>query len=241
MEKIIFCFLILTSSCCWGEKYVFVDSPPKRWADAKDYCQENYANIVSLTSAEKERVFKEYVNKNGPREGWIGMYWHPNRRNWKWWRGGNVTYHGVVNSGEWDTAKNVYWKHDGWHWKDGTDTKSFFCLNMIVVQERKTWEDALEHCRKNDGDLISLLSEVENYISKIKIEDSALTHQVWIGMRYLGDSWMWVNGDPVLYTASTTKGDRDYQCPRLRRCGALTKEGKWESRDCEEKLNFICA
>ncbi|XP_015255674.1 PREDICTED: struthiocalcin-1-like [Cyprinodon variegatus] len=169
------------------------------------------------------------------------MYWDPNMRRWKWWRGGNVTYHRFVNSGEWDKAKNVYWKHDGWHWKDGTHSESFFCLNMIVVQERKTWEDALEHCRKNDGDLISLLSEVENHIAHSRIHHSALTQQVWIGMRYLGDSWMWVNGDPVLYTASTTKGDQDYQCPRLRRCGALTKEGKWEIRDCGEKLSFICA
>uniref|UniRef100_A0A3Q2CTJ8 C-type lectin domain-containing protein n=1 Tax=Cyprinodon variegatus TaxID=28743 RepID=A0A3Q2CTJ8_CYPVA len=128
MEKIIFCFLILTSFCCWGEIYVFVDSPQRSWR-----------------------------------------------------------------------------------------------------YERKTWEDALEHCRKNDGDLISLLSEVENHIAHSRIHHSALTQQVWIGMRYLGDSWMWVNGDPVLYTASTTKGDQDYQCPRLRRCGALTKEGKIKS------------
>uniref|UniRef100_A0A3Q2CTJ1 C-type lectin domain-containing protein n=1 Tax=Cyprinodon variegatus TaxID=28743 RepID=A0A3Q2CTJ1_CYPVA len=138
-------------------------------------------------------------------------------------------------------SKNVYWTNNGWGWEDGESLMSFFCLNMLVVQEQKTWEDALEHCRKNDTNLISLLSWAENYLAMKEIEPLTFNESVWIGMRYLGDSWMWVNGDPLEYTAWLSGEDQDYQCPRLSRCGALTKEGKWEIRDCEEKLSFIWA
>uniref|UniRef100_A0A3B3I2N6 C-type lectin domain-containing protein n=1 Tax=Oryzias latipes TaxID=8090 RepID=A0A3B3I2N6_ORYLA len=139
--------------------------------------------------------------------------------------------------GIWD---RVYWTREKWISKNGGTPSNFFCLNLIVVQEEKTWEEALEHCRGNHDDLTSLLSETENRLAQREIQDPTITQRVWVGLRFLGDTWLWVNGDPLEFQAWTQTGDPDQQSPVQKRCGALTKQGEWENRDCQEKLNFIC-
>uniref|UniRef100_A0A3P9PZL0 C-type lectin domain-containing protein n=1 Tax=Poecilia reticulata TaxID=8081 RepID=A0A3P9PZL0_POERE len=99
-----------------------------------------------------------------------------------------------------------------WKWKSGDDTCNFFCVNMVPVAEEKTWEDALDHCREKNTDLLSLLSFTESQMAQGEIQSSAYTEPVWIGLRYLGNSWMWVNGDPMPYEA-WPEGDQDHMCP----------------------------
>uniref|UniRef100_A0A3B5R835 C-type lectin domain-containing protein n=1 Tax=Xiphophorus maculatus TaxID=8083 RepID=A0A3B5R835_XIPMA len=135
-------------------------------------------------------------------------------------------------------AENVFWTSQEWKWKSGDDQHNFFCVNMVPVAEKKTWEDALDHCRETNTNLTSLLSLTESFMAQSEIQSSDYTEQVWIGLRYLGNSWMWVNGDPLPYEA-WPNGDQDHMCPMLRRCLALTKQGAWESRDCQEKHSFI--
>ena len=116
----------------------------------------------------------------------------------------------------------------------------FFCFNLIVVENEKTWEEAMEHCRQRYRHLTSLVSETENLLALREIQPKNITERVWIGLRYLGDRWLWVNRDPLKYEAWPKGGDQDHQCPMWNRCGALTKQGLWENLDCQKKLNFIC-
>uniref|UniRef100_A0A8C6LLT6 C-type lectin domain-containing protein n=1 Tax=Nothobranchius furzeri TaxID=105023 RepID=A0A8C6LLT6_NOTFU len=109
------------------------------------------------------------------------------------------------------------------------------------VQQEKTWEEALEHCNENHSNFTSLLSKTENLLAMNEINKTGINEPVWIGLRYLGDRWLWLNGDPLVYQAWSQRGDQDQLCPVTRRCGALTKNGTWENRDCQEKLPFICA
>uniref|UniRef100_A0A3Q3KT97 C-type lectin domain-containing protein n=1 Tax=Labrus bergylta TaxID=56723 RepID=A0A3Q3KT97_9LABR len=115
----------------------------------------------------------------------------------------------------------------------------FFCFNLMVDEVKKTWEEALEHCRETHTNLTSLNSETERLLALSEIQHDRITKRVWIGLRFLGDRWLWVNGDPLVYEA-WPEGDQEHQCPLRKRCGALTKEGHWENWDCEEKLHFIC-
>uniref|UniRef100_A0A3Q3E0G8 C-type lectin domain-containing protein n=1 Tax=Labrus bergylta TaxID=56723 RepID=A0A3Q3E0G8_9LABR len=115
----------------------------------------------------------------------------------------------------------------------------FFCFNLMVDEVKKTWEEALEHCRETHTDLTSLNSETEQRLALSEIQHDHITERVWIGLRFFGDRWLWVNGDPLVYEA-WPEGDQEHQCPLRKRCGALTKEGHWENWDCEEKVHFIC-
>uniref|UniRef100_UPI0037E96B60 snaclec VP12 subunit B-like n=1 Tax=Semicossyphus pulcher TaxID=241346 RepID=UPI0037E96B60 len=134
----------------------------------------------------------------------------------------------------------VYWAKDAWYFTTSHDYLFFFCFHLIVDDVQKTWEEALQHCRETHTDLTSLHSETEKLLALTEIQHDHITERVWIGLRYLVDSWLWVDGDTVVYEAWPQGGDQDFQCPIRKRCGALTKEGQWENWDCEEKLNFIC-
>ncbi|RXN24432.1 macrophage mannose receptor 1-like protein [Labeo rohita] len=124
------------------------------------------------------------------------------------------------------------------HWKKTSceNTYSFFCHeNFILVQEEKTWDEALVYCRSYYADLASF-----SYgwpVNQIESEtDNALTDSVWTGLRFMNGNWFWlnvINGQNNLPLPS---------CPtEPYRCGARnTKTEQWENRDCEEKLSFLC-
>ncbi|XP_068448335.1 dromaiocalcin-1-like [Clinocottus analis] len=117
---------------------------------------------------------------------------------------------------------------------------NFYCIQITVLAEEKSWEEALEHCREHHEDLSSMVSETERLLALREIKTRHITEPVWIGLRYLGDRWLWVNGDPLQYDAWHERADQDHQCPIWNRCGALNQQGLWENWDCQEKLNFIC-
>ncbi|KAK7161616.1 hypothetical protein R3I94_004334 [Phoxinus phoxinus] len=112
---------------------------------------------------------------------------------------------------------------------------SFFCYeNFILVQENKTWEEALEFCRTHYTDLAYF-----NYqwpVNQIKNEtNNTQTDGVWTGLRFLNGNWLWLN------VMSMTDLSLPSCPPEPLRCGARnTKTEQWENRDCEEKLNFLC-
>ncbi|KAK7940147.1 hypothetical protein WMY93_003473 [Mugilogobius chulae] len=78
----------------------------------------------------------------------------------------------------------------------------------------KTWEQALFHCRSlsttnRSYDLASLITGKDhNYVK------SLISEQVWTGLRFLGDHWVWVGGEEVQY-------DRIIDCPVFDRCGTV--------------------
>nr|XP_054607697.1 secretory phospholipase A2 receptor-like [Nothobranchius furzeri] len=249
MEKIVFRVIIVAGVCCLSTKHVHIQRS-LTWADARKFCQANFINLSPLTSQLEEQVFRDTVGEEGIR-GWIGLYWDQVNSSWKW-SGGDIfsswtDIYKDINSDDklpannLPTANNIWWTRNKWISLDGTSTHWFFCLNLTVVQQEKTWEEALEHCNENHSNFTSLLSKTENLLAMNEINKTGINERVWIGLRYLGDRWLWLNGDPLVYQAWSQGGDQDQLCPVTRRCGALTKNGTWENRDCQEKLPFICA
>ncbi|KAG8014486.1 Secretory phospholipase A2 receptor [Nibea albiflora] len=174
-------------------------------------------------------------------KGWIGLYRNPkNVSVWRWSGGADITYQNWA-PGQPDFYEerefNAHILEDG-TWNDAVDISlAFFCINITTGEGEKTWEEALDHCRERQTNLISLVSETDHILTQ-KVFQKVKTERVWIGLRYLGDRWLWVNGDPLVYEAWAIEGD--LQCPILKRCAALTRKGLWESWDCQDKLNFIC-
>ncbi|KAK7166147.1 hypothetical protein R3I93_006047 [Phoxinus phoxinus] len=112
-----------------------------------------------------------------------------------------------------------------------TSTHPFFCSkNLILVQEKNTWEEALEYCRFRYVDLAYL-----DYNVMLNLSD-AQTESVWTGLRFLAGKWFWVSKENVETNIGLPS------CPHEPyRCGAYNSQNAgWENRDCEEKLNFLC-
>ncbi|KAK0146193.1 hypothetical protein N1851_014510 [Merluccius polli] len=109
------------------------------------------------------------------------------------------------------------------------------------VKENKTWEEAIAHCRVLDvglaelyeypvSDLLSLHTK-EEFAYAQRFVDETQTDEVWIGLRWLADGWLWLDWKP------------DYSMPVCpangMNCGTLSERGK-QARNCVERRNFFC-
>ncbi|XP_013860300.1 lymphocyte antigen 75 [Austrofundulus limnaeus] len=245
MEKIVFSVIVLTGVCCLSTKHIFHDESDKTWEKARAHCRAYHNDLSRLSNGLEEELFKESVGLN--KEGWIGIYWDQSIKSFVWSGGEKVTDFsklGLPNTIDINDpphlADNILWNNNGWHWENGAGGRKFFCFSLTLVQEEKTWEEALELCRMNHNNLSSLLSDTDVRLATNEMNYTHNTEPVWIGLRYLADEWLWVNGDHLNYKSWSQEGDQDHRCPVKHRCGALTKRGVWESRDCQEKLWFMC-
>ncbi|KAK0138636.1 C-type mannose receptor 2 [Merluccius polli] len=113
--------------------------------------------------------------------------------------------------------------------------------NLVLVKENKTWEEASDHCRVLDmgwgkfyenpvSDLLSLHTR-EDFAYAKGIVSKAQTDEVWIGLRWLADQWLWMDGKTARYMPV---------CPANgMNCGTLSEKGK-QARNCVERRNFFC-
>lgn len=212
------------------------------WSDAQKYCRDHYTDLSPITSKWDEEKLKNEVS--GIIFFWIGLYL--NEEHWMWSGGGNATNISWANGepNNLETERNVAIclgciSRDRLYNVPSSLHFPFFCFNLTVVEIERTWETAFSYCRNKHTALTSLASETEHLLALRKIQQDHITERVWIGLRYLADRWMWMDGHPSVYRA-WDKEDQDNQCPIWKRCAALTKGGAWESWDCTDKLNFIC-
>ncbi|XP_065105504.2 secretory phospholipase A2 receptor-like [Paramisgurnus dabryanus] len=216
-----------------------------QWNDAQTYCREHYDDLSTTTTQELKKMTS---NPNLiDRYVWVGAYQNPANSSEWFWSGGEKQPVEQWNPGEpnlldREKCANIYKGKSGLTNNPCDKTLSFYCMDYyetIVVQESKTWEEALDDCRQNYVDLVSIASE-RNMAEVIKNITTSQTAYVWTGLRFLAGDWFWVSGDDIGYEAWSVEGE--LQCPTKNlKCGALDIKNKvWKPADCEERLNFVC-
>uniref|UniRef100_A0A669E8P7 C-type lectin domain-containing protein n=1 Tax=Oreochromis niloticus TaxID=8128 RepID=A0A669E8P7_ORENI len=100
----------------------------------------------------------------------------------------------------------------------------FSCYSAVVVNEKKTWEEALEYCREHHDDLASVASETEMMLIQRELRKHNTTEYVWIGLRFLSQDWLWVDGQEMDYEAWGEGGKPLCPHPKMK-CGALQVTG----------------
>ncbi|KAJ8013055.1 hypothetical protein DPEC_G00049330 [Dallia pectoralis] len=240
-------FLIL--AFCEGvfatfEKHVF-QPDQKTWHDARKYCRTHYIDLSSIYSLKEEKLVENATAGMNNSLIWIGLYSKRSMNPIVWkWTGGEQAQFSNWHPGQPDNPSIEFCgaliKGQGWHNVGCTKEHSFVCFNKATfVNQEKTWEEALNYCRVNGADLASVLSKTEmRLLSKESLVAQA--QNVWTGLRWLGGSWLWVNGDKLKYEA-WFQGIKP-QCPAWNSgCGALSvKEKVWKNLDCNIKLHFFC-
>ncbi|KAI4810736.1 hypothetical protein KUCAC02_013668 [Chaenocephalus aceratus] len=170
------------------------------WADGEqsDHC--------ALVDADLKWHSIGLHRKAGETWSWIG----DQQSDFRNWAQGEPFY---ADCGSFDPVNQKF------HSKACSTELPFLCYddNLVVVNENKTWEDALKHCRKMESP----------------------SFKVWTSLRFLGGEWRWSNGQQLEDQSQTMLPD----CPsQWKHCGTLSKHdtNHWITRNCLERRNFIC-
>lgn len=240
---LVFLLLALTDTTAGlsRRKYIFY-STEASWSDAQTYCRANYVDLSILNSQLELDNFMNQTVGQKSEACWIGLNNNPQERAFTLWTDGSKVDFQKWKNGKpdhTDTAHCVFTANNEWENEECSKLKKSFCYiwtpKMIVVQEMKSWDEALVHCRKHYTDLVSITTE-KDLVMVNNIGTKILTLAFWTGLHFMDGSWFWVNKDSQGSLASMPR------CPaRPYHCGALNlSAGVWENRDCEEKMNFIC-
>ncbi|XP_036004441.1 snaclec rhodocytin subunit alpha-like [Fundulus heteroclitus] len=161
---------------------------------------------------------------------------------WKWSRGDEeATYFNWEDEVPQENEDCVFKPTNTTKWRGRACNKSrvFMCYDelLVLMKKNKTWEEALEHCRtlKEMGsyDLATLITHDDHDYARERAQQ-ATTDEVWTGLRYLGDEWLWMGGEVVQY-------ENIPSCSGAW-CGVLEKNGdkSFGIRDCGQRRNFFC-
>ncbi|CAL8332038.1 unnamed protein product [Lota lota] len=237
-------------------RHVFM-SLPRNWTDAQAVCRATYTDLSPVTSwRDTTRLYQ--ASRGRLYNSWVGLHrTSPNSSVWRWSGGGIATIYQCWEFGEpnnWGGGEAAVEIYASGRWNDVGESFElpFFCISLLVVSETMRWEEALEHCRGRQSDLLGMPSDTKLLLALRDLQKTNTTQRVWIGLRYLRSRWLWVNGNPMQFQGwSTARGTPGItgenthpqypHCPILdEACGAMTRQGVWEARDCQEELSFIC-
>ncbi|XP_035284407.1 macrophage mannose receptor 1-like [Anguilla anguilla] len=220
-----------------ADKYILIREK-KTWEDARFFCQKKHTDLVNIKNQTENNIITVKL-KGSELDWWIGL-----SKDWKWSDLSESSYRNwsTESDGNDSNCTAVLLSSGKWVKQECDDKKPFFCYedNLILVQENKTWDEALEHCRCHHYDLVSVSTETVEHWVKRRARNATTAH-VWLGVRYSCalQVWHWVSGD-VLCHPSWASEDRGRECGRT---GAIESGGgqKQVSLPKTERLNFICS
>ncbi|XP_036600274.1 secretory phospholipase A2 receptor isoform X1 [Trichosurus vulpecula] len=131
------------------------------------------------------------------------------------------------------------WKYHPTLCEPGWNPYNYNCYQF--QKEGKTWKTALHSCQSNGSDLINIasLAETEFFITLLIDENVSET---WIGMSSHSNpvSFEWSNGSSVTFT-NWHIHEPNISLNSSQLCvSAQQSEGRWEVKNCEEKIPYIC-
>ncbi|XP_029111842.1 C-type mannose receptor 2-like [Scleropages formosus] len=238
-----FSFVCYNESGEGDQRYIPINGT-KTWKDAQTYCRENHTDLVSVRN-QTENDLIHNMTKSGTWV-WIGLY----RDYWQWSDQRNSSFRywklGTPDNGDGNQCA-VAWMTatDKGRWDDQkcNGKYPFICYGvpLILVQENKTWNEALNYCRQNYVDLVSVHDDKMQQWVKGKARNATSAH-VWLGLRFscVLNFWFWVSAEPVCYVHwSSCNGTGTGHCGNT---GAVQSGGghQWVSLPDTEELNFIC-
>ncbi|KAI9517179.1 hypothetical protein NQZ68_008435 [Dissostichus eleginoides] len=162
---------------------------------------------------------------------WIGLF----RDTWSWSDGKSFSFshwgpsysfkHDAIK----DCAKTM--PKEKWGSFNCEKPNRFYCYDVILINENKTWDEALTYCRENHRDLVSITDRDQQRWVQNKAE-MADTPFVWLGMRYSCtlDLWFWVSDRLLCY--------HNWAPDQMAECGmaaVMERDGKWYTKADHEK------
>ncbi|XP_035484170.2 C-type mannose receptor 2-like [Scophthalmus maximus] len=217
--------LLLSLSAAYG-KYVYVPQWVS-WSEAQNYCRLFHTDLAPVNDRQDTDRLQKLA---GDSENflWTGME-RSSTNGGKWiWSGGKEVSTFFWAPGQPDNRPSEDYgviQMYGWHDAVPSYRLPFFCYSAVVVRQRKTWEEALAHCREHHSDLASVASETEMLLIRRQLDKLGSTDHVWIGLHFFPGGWQWVDGRPLDYEA-WGQGNKP-ACPQFHLgCAAVQVTGR---------------
>uniref|UniRef100_A0A3Q1JP35 C-type lectin domain-containing protein n=1 Tax=Anabas testudineus TaxID=64144 RepID=A0A3Q1JP35_ANATE len=199
------------------------------WPQAQRYCRVNHTDLVSGL---------DQLDDNSLKSGsdvWIGVF----RDTWRWSDGRNFSFR------NWEYVEDLVDGQSDKTCASGQLTDSFVTKTcptdkLILINESKTWVEALNYCREKHYDLVSITNLHQQRWVQERIKEAS-TEFVWLGLRYTCtlDFWFWVSDEVVSYTNWAS----GVQCDDCDMSAVMEREGRnqWFKKPDNETFNFICS
>ncbi|KAL7880781.1 hypothetical protein SRHO_G00030350 [Serrasalmus rhombeus] len=254
-------YLVLLFSALWtlsfcGTRQFHVVNEKKTWTDAQNYCKEKYTDLATVESQEEMNALIAVLNgtvETGTGNFWIGLKLDEHDNNsWIWSDGSNSSYRywkdNEPNFGGGEMCVELRpdfeykWNDAGCH----NHNNHFVCykkLPLILINQTKTWREALSYCKEKHVDLVSVhTQEIQHWVETAVYYAS--TANVWMGLRHTCtlSFWFWVSGVSICYQNwAPGNGTGVEDCSGGERTGAVQSGSKqWVSLPEDQRLNFIC-
>ncbi|KAK5874484.1 hypothetical protein PBY51_019424 [Eleginops maclovinus] len=203
------------------------------WYGAQTYCREHYSDLANINNQAQADMIAPY-------KGWIGMKWKSGQ--WTLSRGEKKAVFNRFGSGAEASDGYCAESHSAteWHSHECSEARIFLCEERLnLVQEEKTWEEALQHCRELQDfasptytyDLASLANKNKTVLDRVALRP----YEVWVGLRFMAGEWLWMNG-----ARATPRRLRE--CPdQQQHCGAVAHDAvRLKALNCSERRFFLC-
>uniref|UniRef100_A0A8C7JAU6 Lymphocyte antigen 75 n=1 Tax=Oncorhynchus kisutch TaxID=8019 RepID=A0A8C7JAU6_ONCKI len=116
----------------------------------------------------------------------------------------------------------------------------------FVSQVAVTWQEALDSCRSQGADLLSvstslIWSRLCSVWTEVDVAHNSRPDRMWIGLHQLDTSqgWQWSDGSPL----NDVRWDNAMPHTSILResdCGFMNSKNYYESEVCDKKLPYIC-
>ncbi|TSM60526.1 Low affinity immunoglobulin epsilon Fc receptor [Bagarius yarrelli] len=207
---------------------------------ARYYCRDNHGHLATITTKEEYDKCSLMLLTI---LAWIGLKrTAPGEINWQW-PNSEITsftkWGSAEPNGQYRNEDCVVMDMNGW--RDTTCLSGSFAAlctrSFTLVKEKKTWDEALRHCRSHYTDLAFVKTSKQIEFFKTFFKNETETDSVWTGMRFLDGKWFWVNEGTLASQVPLSS-----LCPiHPFRCGSYNFNTlSLENSNCDEKFNFVC-
>ncbi|XP_041920322.1 uncharacterized protein LOC121684380 isoform X3 [Alosa sapidissima] len=212
------------------------------WTEAQRRCSLNHSDLAVIQS--REHLQNALQALGGATERvWIGLHRQDPSKAWRWVNG----FYNWITEAHGETASGcVYYSstHGKWIPKACDDGHFSMCQYVSSDSGRSvkvfqyvgvnmSWYDAEGSCRKNGGDLASILNQEEQTAFTAVAEAAGAgpgTH-IWIGLKKSEHAHLWA------WSSWDMKSNGGAQ----KNCAVLQKQGDWKPEKCRDTHTYFCS